>query len=251
MGCTFVLSMHNCVELVQKNLKVLVCVVIEYCHSYLQFFLWCFPVVQKQCFCDANLMNSQIDGCQIFPQFLMVWVTDWNWFSEASFWASQLKMRTEVMQREHSKTNGTSTKTASLEVDWVVLSANDPTGSANINTTLKQTHFNSLYSPCTFLAQTCWLCGYFVPRGLRHKHGDKQRQGCERASWWKQSSSQTSMGQTWLKSQQRWFYLSVAEPNKKLCPQATSQCKMCQHQYSLHNQTANRWQNTWKSPAAS
>lgn len=31
-----------------------------------------------------------------------------------------------------------------------------------------------------FRAHECWLCGYSAPRGLRHKHGDKQTRACER-----------------------------------------------------------------------
>lgn len=46
------------------------------------------------------------------------------------------------------------------------------------------------------------------------------------------------------------FYLRTPEPNKQLFPQAASHCRMCQYQYSLNNQTADRWQNTWNSPEA-
>lgn len=97
----------------------------------------------------------------------------------------------------------------------------------------------------------CWLCGYLIPRRLSHKQSDKQKQPYEQASWCKQSSSQTSMGQTWLKSKQHWFfYLCAPEPNKQLFPRAASHCRMCQYQYSLNNQTADRWQNTWDAPEA-
>lgn len=46
------------------------------------------------------------------------------------------------------------------------------------------------------------------------------------------------------------FYLCTPEPNKQLFPRAASHCRMCQYQYSLNNQTADRWQNTWNSPEA-
>lgn len=46
------------------------------------------------------------------------------------------------------------------------------------------------------------------------------------------------------------FYLGAPEPNKQLFPRAASHCRMCQNQYSLNNQTADRWQNTWDSPEA-
>lgn len=102
-----------------------------------------------------------------------------------------------------------------------------------------------------FLSSThkCWLCGYLMPCRLCHKQSDKQKQPYEQASWCTQSSSQTSMGQTWLKATLG-FYLCAPEPNKQLFPQAASHCRMCQYQYSLNNQTADRWQNTWDSPEA-
>lgn len=88
----------------------------------------------------------------------------------------------------------------------------------------------------------CWLCGYSLPCGLWHKQSDKQKWAFEQASRCRQSSSQTSMGQTWLESKpRRVFYLSAPEPNKQLFPRAASHCRMCQYQCSLNNQTADRW----------
>lgn len=88
-----------------------------------------------------------------------------------------------------------------------------------------------------------------MPCRLSHKQSDKQKQPYEQASWCTQSSSQTSMGQTWLKATLG-FYLCAPEPNKQMFPRAASHCRMCQYQYSLNNQTVDRWQNTWDSPEA-
>lgn len=58
-----------------------------------------------------------------------------------------------------------------------------------------------------FLAHKCWLCGYSTPHRLSNKQSDKQTQPYEQASRCKPSSSQTSMGQTWLKSKRRRVFI--------------------------------------------
>ncbi len=60
-----------------------------------------------------------------------------------------------------------------------------------------------------FRVHECWLCGYSMPRRLCHKHSDKQTEPYEQASRRKQPSSQTSMGQTWLKSKQCRVFIST------------------------------------------
>lgn len=88
--------------------------------------------------------------------------------------------------------------------------------SARLHITLKPT-FHSLYCSFPFPAHKCWLCGYSMPCRLQHKLSDKQKQAWEQGSRCKHSSSQTSMGQTWLKSKQRWVFISAHQSPISSC----------------------------------